>query len=342
MTENKQKLVPPADRPGVGLDIGTMNIVSARRGTTGVVTRRIRDAFLDLEPSSKKMLKLNDTTYIDYDDHILLLGDDALHMSTMLKRELRRPLSAGLISSSEHDALDVLSILIERVLGEPVEEGEFCYYSIPAAPLDMPGKDVIFHEAVFGRILEELGYTAISGNEAMAIVYAECAKDAFSGIGISYGSGMVNCALSFQSMPILEFSLARGGDWLDQKAAGVVGTTAERMCGIKEAGVDLMDPQGREQEALVVYYRSLIDYSLKSIAQQFIQTQSDTSLTAPIPIVVSGGTSRPEGFIELFQQVFDKKHKRRFPLEVSEVRRASDPMTAVAEGLLVQALQEYA
>lgn len=338
----EKKLVPPADRPGVGLDIGTMNIVSARRGSKGVLTKRIRDAFLDLEPDAKKMLQLNDTTYIDYDDHILLLGDDALQMATMLKRELRRPLSAGLISSSEHDALDVLSILIERVLGEPVEEGEYCYYSIPAAPLDMPGKDVIYHEAVFARVIEDLGYTAVSGNEAMAIVYADCAKDNFSGIGISYGSGMVNCALSFQSMPILEFSLARGGDWLDAQSAGVTGTTAERMCAIKEAGVDLMNPEGREQEALVVYYRSLIDYSLKNIAKQFLTTQSNTALNQPIPIVVSGGTSRPQGFIELFQEVFDKKHAKRFPLQISEIRRAGDPMTAVAEGLLVQALQEYA
>ena len=44
----------------VGLDIGTMNIVSARQNKEGkIVTKRIRDAFVDLPISAKKMLKLN-------------------------------------------------------------------------------------------------------------------------------------------------------------------------------------------------------------------------------------------------------------------------------------------
>ena len=41
---------------GVGLDCGTMNLVSARRTPKGIETRRMRDAFLDLPSESKKML----------------------------------------------------------------------------------------------------------------------------------------------------------------------------------------------------------------------------------------------------------------------------------------------
>jgi hypothetical protein len=41
----------------------------------------------------------------------------------------------------------------------------------------------------------------------------------------------------------------------------------------------------------------------------------------------------------LFKSVFDRKRKR-FPVEVSEVRAATDPLNAVANGLLVQAMQE--
>ncbi len=40
---------------GVGLDIGTMNLVAARRAVDGTVeTSRMRDAFLDLDASAKK------------------------------------------------------------------------------------------------------------------------------------------------------------------------------------------------------------------------------------------------------------------------------------------------
>lgn len=324
---------------GVGLDIGTGNLVSARKVMDSVETKRVRDAFLDVDSARKKMLNLRGTSYVEYEDQLLILGDTALELAQLLKREVRRPLSKGLISSSEIDALEVLSILIEQVVGEPLFEGEICYYSIPAAPLDNPGQDIVYHEAVFAKVLEELGYDPVSGNEAMAIIYSECAAEGFSGIACSFGAGMANVALSYMTMPILEFSVQRSGDFIDENAAKAVGTTASRMCAIKERGIDLMNPTSREEEALAVYYKSVIKYALDNISKKFKQTQSDTELQEAIPIVVSGGTSLAGGFLDLFKEVFEKQRKR-FPIEISEIRQAEDPMTSVAQGLLVQALAE--
>ena len=340
--EKKQesKSSKKASPKGVGIDLGTMNIIASRKNTKGnVQTKRIRDAFLDLEPDAKKMLKMSGVSYVEYDDRILILGDPALEMANLFKREARRPLQGGLISSNEIDALEVLSILIENVIGDPQEGGEICYYSIPAKPLGVDS-DVTYHEAVFKRIIEELGYTAIPGNEAMAIVYSECAQDGFSGIAVSYGAGMANIALSYMTMPIMQFSIQNSGDWVDQQAAKAVGSTASRMCSIKEKGLDLMNPEGREQEAIVVYYRSLIDRTITKIAEEFKKTQSDTELKSAIPIVVSGGTSLAEGFLDLFKEEFERR-REKFPIEVSEIRHAQDPMNAVSQGLLVQAQAEY-
>lgn len=344
MSENEKKEKPEETKKKpspVGLDIGTMTIVAARKKGNSVQTKRIRDAFLDLEPEAKKMLKMSGVSYVEYDDKIIILGDPALEMANLFKREARRPLSGGLISASEIDALEILSILIENVVGKPQEEGEVCYYSIPAAPVDNPGQDVDYHEAVFDRILTDLGYTAISGNEAMAIIYSECAGDGFSGISVSYGAGMANIALAYMTMPIMEFSVQNSGDWIDEQSAQAIGSTASRMCAIKEKGVNLLDPQTREEEALVVYYRSLISRTLKKIAEQFRKSQSDTELKTAIPLVISGGTSLAKGFVPLFEDVFETKYKSKFPIEISEIRHAEDPMTSVAEGLLVQARAEY-
>lgn len=329
-----------SDELGRGLDIGTMNLVSARKVGSSVRTKRIRDAFLDLEQEAKKMLKMSGVSYVEKDDQIVILGDPALETANLFQREARRPLKGGLISSKEMDALEILSILIENVLGEPSVDGEICYYGIPANPIDNPDHDVTYHEAVFERLVSELGYKAVSGNEAMAIVYSECASDGFSGIGCSFGAGMTNIALSYMTMPIMEFSVQRGGDWIDERAAQAVGSTASRMCSIKEKGIDLMEPEGREEEALVVYYRNLINYALKKIAKQFKEAQSDATMDKAIPIVVSGGTSLAGGFVELFEDVFDD-HRADFPIDISEIREAEDPMTAVAEGLLVQARSDY-
>ena len=109
---------------------------------------------------------------------------------------------------------------------------------------------------------------------------------------------------------------------------------------MKEKGIDLLKPEGREQEALVLYYKSLVEYCIDQTAREFARIKDRFSLPSAIPIVVSGGTSLAGSFLPFFEQVFEKKRKR-FPIEVSEIRQASDPMNAVARGLLIQAMQEY-
>lgn len=326
---------------GIGLDIGTMNIVSARRQADGSVeTSRVRDAFLDLDSGAKRMLKLSGVNYIDHgDDGIIVVGDAAMEMANVFGREARRPLSQGLISAGEMDALDVLGVMIKNVLGDPADEGEACYFSVPASPVDAD-RDVVYHEGVFSRIVTECGFKAHASNEAMAIVYAETAKDGFSGLGISFGSGMCNLALAVSGVEGLCFSVARGGDWIDAGAAKATGSTRSRICALKEKGFDLMAPKTREEEALALYYKSLIVYCIDQTAAEFAKIKDRFALPRPIPIVVSGGTSLAGNFVEFFTEVFETKRKR-FPIEVSEIRHASDPLNAVARGLLIQAMQEH-
>ena len=206
--------------------------------------------------------------------------------------------------------------------------------------MDQPDKDVVYHRGVLGRIVQECGYTPHAANEAMAIIFAETAPEGFSGISLSWGAGQVNVALAVNTVEGLSFSIARSGDWIDGGAAKAVGSTAARMCAIKEAGVDLLKPVGREQEALAFYYRAAIEHALDQIAVRFHQIRGQFLLPRPIPMVVSGGTSLAGGFMDLFSQVFESKRKR-FPVEISGIRQAKEPLNAVAHGLLVQAMQEH-
>jgi hypothetical protein len=325
---------------GVGLDVGTMNLVSARRNGKDVETSRIRDAFLDLDSGAKKMLKLSGVQFIDHgEDGIIVVGDAAMEMANVFGREARRPLSQGLVAAGEMDALAVLGVLVKNVLGEPSEENEICFFSVPAAPVDAD-RDVVYHQGVFERIVEECGFEAYPSNEAMAIIYSETAAEGFSGLGISFGSGMCNIALSVSGVEGMSFSVARGGDWIDGGAAKAMGSTQSRMCAVKEKGIDLLDPKNREEEALALYYKSLVEYCIDQVSREFIKIKDRFSLPKPIPIVVSGGTSMAGNFLPFFEKVFSKK-KRKFPFEISEIRQAGDPLNAVAQGLLIQAVQEY-
>ena len=338
MSKKKEEAVPVP--MGVGLDVGTMNFVSARKAENGVVTKRMRDAFLDLAPDAKKMLRLTGINFVERPDEILIVGDAAIEIANMFGREARRPLSQGMVSAGEVDALEVLGILVRSVLDDPREDNEICYFSVPAAPVDAPDKDVIYHQGIFERIITECGFDAIPSNEAMAIVYSETAAEGFSGLGISFGAGMCNIALAVNTIEGMVFSVTRAGDWVDAGAARAVGSTKARMCAIKEKGLDLLNPVGRDQEALALYYKSLIEYCLRHIDEQFRLHAHKFVLPRPIPLVVSGGTSLATGFLEFFIQVFEKK-RDTFPIEISDIRHAKEPLNAVAQGLLIQAMQEY-
>ena len=329
-------------KPGVGLDVGTMNIVSARM-TAGdkVVTKRVRDAFIDLDLEAKKTLRLSKVNYVEEAGNLVVLGDSALVMANLFKREVRRPLARGVISAGELEAQKILSLLCFNVLNHPIIEGEHCFYSVPASPIDDPEQDVVYHQEVFRKIILEHGYTPHPMNEAMAIIYSQCAAEQFSGLAVSFGSGMCNVALAFQTVKGMEFSLARGGDYIDGHAAKAMGSTASRMCSIKEKGVDLLNPTSREEEAIVLYVRALVKYCLENIAAQFRRVQNSITLPEAIPFVISGGTTKAGGFLEVFKDEFENIKKRGFPIPITEIHVASDPMTAVAEGLLVLAGEEY-
>lgn len=327
MTKNNEEC-------GVGLDCGTMNFVSARRSGKKVVTARVRDAFIDLPPEHKRMLKLSNTAFAEVDGKLIVVGDDALNTANLLNREARRPLQGGLISAGELDAQSIIALMMKKILDEPRKENEKCCYSVPAAAVDVSGSDITYHSAILGKILHELGYDAEPTNEALAIIFSECMAENFCGLGISYGSGMTNVCLSFNAMSALEFSLGRGGDWIDNGAAKAVGSTKAKMCAVKESGIDITKPKNREEEAITLFISTLIDYTIDNIIEQFVKVKSELLVPKPIPIVVSGGTSLAGGFLDKFKERFEQK-RSRFPVQVSEVRPAGDPMTAVATGLLV-------
>lgn len=329
----------------VGVDIGTCFIVGAKQEDNAQIEMKyIRDAFIDLdnEAQFKNMLKMSKTDCIEDGDKLYIIGDPALALANIFNKEARRPLSQGVISPGELDGEKVLSVLLDNVLGHAKNEGETCFFSVPAPAIDKQ-MDIIYHQAMFSKLIGSKGYKAHALNEAAAIAYSNAAKENFSALTLSFGAGMVNCCLMYQTVIGMAFSISRGGDWIDQSAARACGTTASRITSIKERGTDLMDVSrgdpktAREREAIQVYYKSLIMYALQSVEQEFAKRRGTIDLPNSVPIIVSGGTAKANNFKEFFEAAFNER-KDKFPIPVSEVRMASDPLNAVAQGLLVSAL----
>jgi hypothetical protein len=298
---------------------------------------------MENDASVKNMLTMSKINFIESEDKLYIIGDSALVMANIFKREVRRPLSKGVIAPGELEAEKILLILIESILGKATVPGEICYFSVPGNPTDK-SLDVIYHQSMFSKLIGSMNYKPIAMNESSAIIYSNCAVEQFSGIGISMGAGMVNVALLYQTMVGMAFSIIGSGDWLDESTARATGSTASRVQSLKENGLNLLDPtEGspkflRIREALCIYYKSLILKVLEGIKNEFIKQQGNSiELPNAIPIILSGGTSLPKGFKELFEAGFNTV-KDKFPIPVSEIRMAKNPLGSVAEGLLVAAL----
>ena len=331
----------------VGLDIGTCWLVSARQDNNNQIQfKTIRDSFLDMdnEAATKNMLTMSKINFIEA-DKLYIIGDDALTMANIFKKDARRPLSKGVLAPGELLAEKIVLILLDNVLGKAKIQGETCFFSVPAAPIDR-NIDIIYHQAMFSKLVSSLGYRPVALNESAAIGYSNSAKEQFSCLAISWGAGMVNICLMFKTMIGMAFSISKSGDYLDQSAASATGATAGKIQAIKERGLNLMNPNEgdsktlREREALVIYYKSLILNVLNTVKNEFLKHQGTIDLPNAIPIILSGGTSLAGNFKELFTEGFNSI-KNDFPITISEIRMATNPLNAVAEGLLVLAIEEH-
>lgn len=324
---------------GRGLDVGTANLVASRMDEEGGIEFfPARNAFLDVpeDPYTLKMLKGQGVPYIKRENKLFIIGEDAFELANIFNREMRRPMKNGLISPTDVDAMPMEVELFKKILGPPRSEGEMVYYSVPADPVDST-MNIVYHTNIVNGLLDRLGYRGTPFNEGQAIVFSELGDDDFTGIGISCGGGMVNVCVAFRSMPVVSFSTSKGGDWIDQQAAQVMGCAASKITAVKERGVDINAPKSPEEEAIVIYYRHLIKYSLDNIIKKFENTKDIPNFPKPVPIAVSGGTSKVGGFVEVFKDEFSKLASR-FPIKVSDIRRAEDQLNATSKGCLLAAL----
>jgi hypothetical protein len=138
-------------------------------------------------------------------------------------------------------------------------------------------------------------------------------------------------------MAALSFSTSRAGDWIDRNVATVLGIKQSRAAANKEKGMSILTPRNREEEAVEIYYRNLISYTLENIKKRFESADGMPSFPDPVEIVCAGGTSMVGGFIEVFKQEYEAI---KFPIPVKNIRRAEDPLFSVARGCLVAALSD--
>jgi hypothetical protein len=158
----------------------------------------------------------------------------------------------------------------------------------------------------------------------------------YTGIGISCGGGLCNVCLAYLSVPVVTFSVPKAGDFIDSSAASVTGERANRMRIVKEQSFNINGHfADKLQQILGVYYDDMIQALVAGLRNAFQSARNLPKMSKPIPLVLSGGTAMPKGFRDRFEKIL---REREFPIELSEIRMAADPLTTTAKGALVAAL----
>lgn len=331
-----QPTVPTASTLGRGLDIGTMFVVGAKEEGGKIQFTSIRDAFFTLENSDLlvDMMKKAGVDHVVRGGEVVVIGDKSIEFANTFRAELRRPLQDGIISPKEKDAFGIIELILKKAVGEASKKGETCCFSVPADAIDKEGSTV-FHQGMFSQFVESLGYSPKPLNEAVAIAYSELTGDKLTGLALSFGAGMVNACFIMLGVPYLTFAVARSGDWIDINSAAASNSTVASITVLKESGdMDILNPNGWEENALAIHYSALIKYVCLNLHKQVIEEAKLPKLKDPIKIVVSGGTSCMRGFRQMFEGEF---RKLDWPFEISSIVAAKDPMNAVANGCLVAA-----
>lgn len=322
---------------GVGLDVGTSRIVLARRSENGFDFKSQLDAFVEVPNSrmTKNVLEKEGIPHLVRENTILVFGNEAETFANLFHSETRRPMRQGMLNPDEPDGLNLIKHIIQALASTSRTDKEKLCFSVPAPPLgtsEVPS----YHQAALKQILNDLGYEAEPVDEGLAIIYSELESSNFTGIGVSCGGGMCNVCLSYLSVPIFSYSVAKAGDYVDEQAARASGEMATRVRTIKEDSFRFAGQyENNILQAIGVYYEDLINSLVDSLEEAFTKTKKVPRIAKPVPLVLSGGSSVPEGFKERFQKALES---RKFPVAVSEIRMASDPLNATARGALVATL----
>jgi len=344
---------------GCGVDIGTAYIVSAKsdQGKT-VDLSSVRDCFLALSLDNAPTLDISGVEYIEGSNELYVVGNDAINLVGVLGGELRRPLSKGFISPKEEDGKEILKLILSQILGKPAVEKELVAFSVPGPLFDAdkpanfkPSQDIglTFHTGFFKNLITDLGFTAKPLNEAAAIGYAETITPKkgelpLTGLFISFGAGMTNVALVYKGLPVRVFSLPFGGDFIDNAAADQTSSLVSHITLLKERGVNVtsglvLDKQDsddtkteRQAEAISMMYRDLLTKLVHATNVFFGMNEHRTEIAETIPVVISGGTTKAVGFMDLFNEVFMGNLDVRF--KVGEARASANPLDSTATGCL--------
>lgn len=330
----------------IGVDCGTYNLVCCQRNAEGdFVNKHEVNAFIEIPLENDfvfNMMKKTGVPLIERRDAgvAYALGEAAVDMAyAMNKAELKRPMKDGCLNPREKHAQQILSTMIHGLLDEINSPNEVLYYSVPANAINEE-TDADYHskvlESIFNAFEDDQGRKVVAKpiNEALALVYAEAQEQAYTALGCSFGSGMINVCLSIFGAPVFEFSIVHSGDWIDKMSAKATGETATFINKEKQKLDLTIEPDTLVLRAIKAQYEIMIQKTVTEIKKGLEKVGNKARTEKPVNIIVAGGTSKPNGFEKVLERTLKEAN---LSIEIGKVIKPADPLFSVARGCLLAA-----
>jgi hypothetical protein len=326
----------------IGFDAGTYNLICSKRNETNEIkSKKTVNAFIELPLENRFMFNMlkDKVKMIERDKVAYVVGQPAIDMAyTIPLLNLKRPMADGCLNPKERNAFEILKIMIHSLIGEIEKDKEILYYSVPANAINTE-TDADFHSNVLLSIFKAYNVNnkrlqAFPINEALALVFAELGNKMHTGVGISFGAGMVNLCYSIFAQPVFQMSLVNSGDWIDKMAAKACGESPT-VINQEKTKIDLTKtPTSLVERAIKSQYEILIQKTTSAIKKAIVDAGAKAVPGQPLDVILGGGTASPPGFVELFKQGIKEAD---WSIPVGEVKRPEDHLFSVGKGCLMAA-----
>ena len=273
-----------------GFDVGTMFCQCAKvteNGKTNISSSR--NSFVEIDNSGsdlEEILLRNKWQYINDSGRYYVIGDDSLQVVKLFpnKLELRRPMQDGVLNKNEEKKNIVLGKIIESMIGQAPKQNCVVATCVSSQCID-DSLNSDFHALRLKSMFTRLGWNVKVIEEGLAVILNErpSCKDSngveipYSGIGISFGGGRVNCVLAYKGLQIIGMSVSRSGDWIDKQVSGQTGAPISQILRKKETELDFNKINEDDDIifGLSTYYDVMLKHVFNLFSKKFMEIKTD-------------------------------------------------------------------
>ncbi|WP_437188172.1 hypothetical protein SH668x_001602 [Planctomicrobium sp. SH668] len=330
------------------LDFGTDEFRSLRREDQQLIARRLPAVYtvVDDTPANRKALEQTLYPYAIADQSLIVIGDAAVKVSTLMSRPLIPLFNRGKIAEQDAISRQVCAWLIELLLPANPGAPKHCSISLPKMnPTDNTQSAQDWSGKFLEHVVQLQGYQTEVLSQGTALSLAEMNQNEFTGIALVIGADSVQFELMRQSKPVLNVRYPKGTQHLVEQFAHAhkkylwdhEGNSyldlASVMNWMQTGDISLSAPQLNQEVWLRDAYAELL-ISTFIAAKHKLHFCNDPILKRPLQMVVSGGSMQLHGLLDLTGEVLKMCD---LPVQIHTVRTASFEPYSVARGLLIQA-----